>query len=112
MKKAINIIWDLDFEEDKDFLPTEIFIPEEIGENDIEDYISNVTDYCHKGFDIVEVPDEERELNERELWEIARFRAKKEYEENYGDWEEADKYEREDYVWSAYKEIKAEKERK
>ena len=37
------------------------------------------------------------------LWEEARVRAKKKYEEECcEDWEEADKYEREDYVFTEY----------
>ena len=43
-----------------------------------------------------------------ELWHKARELAKEEYEKNYGDWEEADKYEREDYVWSAFERLKGE----
>lgn len=36
--------------------------------------------------------------------------AKERYEEENGcSWEEADKYEREDYVWAAYMEVKGEK---
>ena len=54
--KAINIKWDVDFDEDLDFLPTEIIIPNDIEADDfdaIDDYISNVTDYCHRGYDLV-----------------------------------------------------------
>ena len=42
------------------------------------------------------------------LWDIARQDAKERYEEEYGggSWEEADKYEREDYVWGSYHKIK------
>lgn len=44
---------------------------------------------------------------ERELWEQAQERAKELYEEEYGSsWEDADKYEREDWVWSIYESIK------
>ena len=53
MRKAINIKWDLDFEEDLELLPNEIIIPDEVSDDEIEDYISNVTDYCHDGFEIV-----------------------------------------------------------
>lgn len=55
--KAINIIWDVDFEEDLEMLPTEIEIPDYIEKDDydeIDDYISNVTDYCHKGYDLID----------------------------------------------------------
>ena len=53
--KAINIIWDVDYEEDIDDLPTEIEIPEDIidDEDEISDYISDVTGFCHKGFDLI-----------------------------------------------------------
>lgn len=51
--KAVNIIWDVDFEEDFDFLPNEIEIPPEITDDDeISDYISNVTGFCHMGFEV------------------------------------------------------------
>jgi hypothetical protein len=52
--KAVNIIWDVDEKEELDFLPKEIEIPSEI-ENNIEaisDYLSDVTGFCHKGFNI------------------------------------------------------------
>lgn len=53
--KAINIIWDVDFEEDLENLPTEIKIPEGMtDEEEISDYITNVTGYCHKGFELTE----------------------------------------------------------
>ena len=51
--KAINIEWDVDYEEDREFLPTEIEIPEGMEDDDeISDYLSNVTGYCHKGFEL------------------------------------------------------------
>lgn len=54
--KAINIEWDLDFEDENLELPTEIEIPNYIESDDfdaIDDYISNVTDYCHKGYNLI-----------------------------------------------------------
>lgn len=53
--KAINIEWDVDCEEDLKFLPTEIDIPDYMVtdgeyEDEISDYISDLTGYCHKGF--------------------------------------------------------------
>lgn len=46
---------------------------------------------------------------EVDLWRKAREIAKQMYEEDdQGDWEEADKYEREDYVWAAYEKLKGE----
>ena len=57
--KIINILYDVNSDEDKAFLPNEIEIPAEmIGENGevdedvISDYISDVTGYCHFGFSI------------------------------------------------------------
>lgn len=47
--KAINIIWDTDGEDIS--LPTEIDIPEGMeDEEEISDYLSETTGYCHKGF--------------------------------------------------------------
>lgn len=58
--RAINIKWDVDYKEDLDFLPTEIEIPDDLIPEDpedyceeISDYISDLTGYCHKGFDLV-----------------------------------------------------------
>lgn len=54
--KAINIEWDVDYEEELEMLPTEIEIPSHIEEDDfdaIDDYISNITDYCHKGYNLI-----------------------------------------------------------
>lgn len=55
--KAINIDWDVDCPEDAAFLPTEIEIPDEIldyeDEDTVSDYITDVTGFCHWGFDIV-----------------------------------------------------------
>lgn len=48
--KATNIIWDVDYEEDLENLPTEIKIPDGMDEDDVADYLSDVTGYCHKGF--------------------------------------------------------------
>ncbi len=53
--KAINIEWDIDYEEELEDLPTEIDIPEGItDEEEISNYISNVTGFCHKGFTLEE----------------------------------------------------------
>jgi hypothetical protein len=49
--KATNIEWDVDYEEDLEDLPTEIEIPENMeDEDEISDYISDVTGFCHYGF--------------------------------------------------------------
>lgn len=51
--KAINIIWDVDYEEDLENLPTEIDIPDGMtDEDEISDYISDKTGFCHKGFEL------------------------------------------------------------
>lgn len=53
--KAINIIWDVDFEEDLASLPTEIEIPNGMtDEEEISDYITDETGFCHKGFELVD----------------------------------------------------------
>ena len=49
--KAVNILWDTDGNTDTlDSLPTEIEIPDNISENEIFDYISDITGYCHMGY--------------------------------------------------------------
>lgn len=45
-------------------------------------------------------------MTDAKLWEIARKQAIKEYEEEGGCWEDADKYEREDLVFSTYMKLK------
>ena len=53
--KAINIEWDVDNEEDLEMLPTEIDIPDGMeNEDEISDYLSDVTGFCHKGFYLVD----------------------------------------------------------
>ena len=55
--KAINIEWDVDFKEDLEMLPTKIEIPDYIESDDpdaIDDYISNITDYCHRGYELTD----------------------------------------------------------
>ena len=53
--KAINIEWDVDYKEDLYALPTEIEIPEDLeDEDEISDYISDVTGFCHFGFELVD----------------------------------------------------------
>lgn len=50
--KATNIKWDIDYVNELDFLPTEMEIPKEIGNNeeDISNYLSDTTGFCHEGF--------------------------------------------------------------
>ena len=50
--KAINIKWDIDDDNDV-VLPSEIEIPNNITEDDISDYLSDVTGYCHFGYDLI-----------------------------------------------------------
>lgn len=48
--KATKIMWDVDYD-DNGYLPTEIELPEGMtDEEEISDYLSNITGYCHEGF--------------------------------------------------------------
>ena len=50
-KKAVSIEWDADSEEDLKSLPTEVNIPPGLTDIDeISDYLSDLTGFCHKGF--------------------------------------------------------------
>ena len=52
--KAIKIMWDVDYDDDRQALPIEVDIPEGMtDEEEISDYLSNVTGYCHKGFVLI-----------------------------------------------------------
>lgn len=57
--KAVDIEWDIDDECDKEvltLLPKEIDIPAGmVDEDDISDYISDITGFCHKGYCIVKI---------------------------------------------------------
>lgn len=51
--RAINIQWDTDSKLDLELLPKEIDIPSEItDEDEISDYLSNITGFCHYGFEL------------------------------------------------------------
>lgn len=53
--KAINIQWDVDYPEDLENLPEEIKIPDGMeDEDEISDYITDFTGFCHCGFDLVD----------------------------------------------------------
>lgn len=53
--KAINIKWDVDYDADGEALPTEIDIPADLeDEEDIADYLSDLTGFCHEGFELVD----------------------------------------------------------
>lgn len=45
-------------------------------------------------------------MSDKELWEMAQEQAIKEYEEECGPWEDADKYEKEDWIFSTYINLK------
>lgn len=50
MLKATNILWDTNYDDDGE-LPTEIDISEGMtNEDEISDYLSEVTGYCHQGY--------------------------------------------------------------
>ena len=52
--KAIDIKWDIDYD-DNGPLPTEIEIPEGMtDEDEISDYLSDVTGFCHEGYVLVD----------------------------------------------------------
>ena len=63
MIKAININWDVD-QDLATTLPMSIEIPEDItDEEEISNFLSNITGFCHKGFDLIkEVKPTEKEL--------------------------------------------------
>lgn len=51
--KAVHIEWDVDNEEDLQSLPMEIEIPDGMtDEDEISDYLSEVTGFCHRGFSL------------------------------------------------------------
>ena len=51
--KAVNIDWDIDI--GVEYLPTEIDIPDGMtDEEEISDYITNETGFCHNGFCLVD----------------------------------------------------------
>lgn len=54
---AYDIEWDIDDDEYEDeddelSLPTEVVIPDDIDDDDIEDYLSDLTGFCHYGYKI------------------------------------------------------------
>lgn len=52
---AIQIQWDVDYEEDLDGLPQRVILPEGMTDDDeISDYLSDLTGFCHYGFSLVE----------------------------------------------------------
>ena len=52
--RAINIEWDVDYEEQLEDLPEEMEIPKDMtDEEEISNYISDETGFCHYGFELV-----------------------------------------------------------
>lgn len=50
---ATNIKWDMD-DDDNTEVPETMEIPEDMeDEDEISDYLSEQTGYCHKGFDLI-----------------------------------------------------------
>lgn len=65
--KAINIMWDVDYPEDLEQLPNEVQIPSYLkDEEDISDYLSDLTGFCHKGFQLVPDSTDEDEPHDEE----------------------------------------------
>ena len=61
--KAVDIEWDVDSKEDLETLPIEIEIPYGMtDENEISDYLSEVTGFCHKGFNLIEYTKESLDI--------------------------------------------------
>ena len=53
--RAINIEWDVDYEEQLENLPKEMEIPEGMtDEEEISDWLSDEIGFCHNGFELVE----------------------------------------------------------
>lgn len=49
--KATNIEWDYgEYVDDDILLPTEIEIPENVTEDEVSDYLSDLTGFCNKGY--------------------------------------------------------------
>lgn len=52
---AINIQWDVDDNEDLERLPQRVILPEGMTDDDeISDYLSDLTGFCHYGFSLIE----------------------------------------------------------
>lgn len=49
--KAYDILWDVDNPDEAEDLPEEVEIPDGmVDEEEISDYLSDLTGFCHKGF--------------------------------------------------------------
>lgn len=54
--KATNIEWDYGEYVDEDILlPTEIEIPENVTEDEVSNYLSDLTGFCHKGYTLEKI---------------------------------------------------------
>lgn len=63
--KAVNIKWDVDYDEELDYLPEEVELPEGMeDEEEISDYLSDFTGFCHNGFELEESEPEKDKQNE------------------------------------------------
>lgn len=60
--KVTNIKWEVDDERDLELLPKEIEIPNDLDERAIGDYISDLTDYLHRGFVLINNEEYEYEI--------------------------------------------------
>lgn len=59
--KATNIQWDVDNETERALLPTEIEIPEKMSDDEeISDYLSAITGYCHYGYHLIDEKERKR----------------------------------------------------
>lgn len=64
-RKAVDIDWDIDDEDDFEEcpdLPSEMEIPDDVDEDDISDYLSDTVGFCHTGFSLMELHDGKWEL--------------------------------------------------
>lgn len=76
--KATDILWDVDNEEELELLPKEVDIPVELtDEEEISDYLSELTGYCHCGFSLsTDSPPGKNKANDGEKESKAsRFRS-------------------------------------
>ena len=52
--KAVHIQWDVDEPDELEGLPTDIHITDGMeDEDEISDYLSDLTAFCHRGFQLV-----------------------------------------------------------
>ena len=79
MLKVINIKWDLDVENMESkvelSLPREIIVPEDMtDEDEISDYISEFTGFCHEGFELKRELDQKYvDILEENDWSISSY---------------------------------------